>query len=67
MLSNLTPPTRPDPFARRMVIIALAIAALMLLWRTLPLIESLFVPEKGEIRTVTARGDLALDERTTIE
>ncbi|TXI21793.1 MAG: PDZ domain-containing protein [Nitrosomonas sp.] len=67
MLSNLTPPKRPDPFARRMVIIALTIAALMLLWRTLPLIESLFVPEKGEIRTVTARGDLALDERTTIE
>lgn len=39
----------------------------MLLWRTLPLIESFFTPENGEIRTVTARGDLALDERATIQ
>lgn len=67
MSSNLTPPTRPDLFVRRMVIIAIAIATLMLLWRTLPLIESLFVPESGKIRIVTARGELALDERTTIE
>ena len=39
----------------------------MLLWRTLPLIESLFVPGNGGIRAITARGDLALDERATIE
>lgn len=67
MFSNLTPPTQPDPFVRRMVIIALTTAVLMLLWRTLPLIESFFTPENGEIRTVTARGDLALDERATIQ
>ncbi len=67
MISNSPPSTRPDPFIRRMTIIALTIAALMLFWRTLPLIESLFAPEKGEIRTITARGDLALDERATIE
>jgi S1-C subfamily serine protease len=44
-----------------------AVAALILLWWSLPLIESLFTPHEGGVRTVTARGDLAADERTTIE
>ena len=67
MYSKSNPPTRQDPFVYRLIILALTIAALMLLWRALPLIESIFAPESGEIRTVTARGDLALDERATIE
>ena len=67
MYSKSNPPTRPDPFVYRLIILALTIAALMMLWRALPLIESIFAPESGEIRTVTARGDLALDERATIE
>lgn len=67
MYSKSNPPTRPDPFVYRLIILALTIAALMLLWRALPLIESIFAPESGGTRTVTARGDLALDERATIE
>jgi S1-C subfamily serine protease len=39
----------------------------MLLWRGLPLIESWFAPRDAAPRTVTARGELAADERATIE
>jgi S1-C subfamily serine protease len=38
----------------------------MLLWRMLPQIESWFAPTDSAPRTVTARGDLAADEQTTI-
>ncbi len=62
-----SPPASPDPFLRRLMTFTGAVAALILLWWSLPLIESLFTPHEGGIRTVTARGDLAADERTTIE
>ena len=39
----------------------------MLLWTLLPAIESLWVPSKGQLRSVTARVDLAADEKNTIE
>ncbi len=57
----------PDPFYRRLVAIVIMVAALMLLWTLLPAIESLWVPSKGQLRAVTARGDLAADEKNTIE
>ncbi|SDH48060.1 S1C family serine protease [Nitrosomonas sp. Nm132] len=62
-----SPPASPDPFLRRLMMFTGAVAALILLWWSLPLIESLFTPHEGGVRTVTARGDLAADERTTIE
>ncbi|SFM38042.1 S1C family serine protease [Nitrosomonas communis] len=64
-----TPPRPPgyDPFVRRLTALTLAIITLMLLWWSLPMIESLFTPEYSSVRTVTARGDLATDERATIE
>lgn len=57
----------PDPFLRRLSVIGLWLAALMLLWHFLPTIESWFAPNEGTSRTVTARGELAADEKATIE
>ncbi|CAH1386051.1 S1C family serine protease [Candidatus Nitrotoga sp. M5] len=57
----------PDPFYRRLVTISIMLATFMLLWTLLPAIESLWVPSEGQLRTVTARGDLAADEQSTIE
>lgn len=57
----------PDHFVRRWLVITTCIAALMLLWRFLPAIEAWFTPEQATERTVTPRGDLAQDEKATIE
>ena len=57
----------PDPFTRRLLFIALLVAALMALWRLMPAIESLWAPKSDGVRTVAARGDLAADEKATIE
>ncbi|MEW5890272.1 MAG: trypsin-like peptidase domain-containing protein [Pseudomonadota bacterium] len=57
----------PDPFLRRLSVLGLWVAALMLLWHFLPVVESWFAPREGALRTVTARGDLAADEQATIE
>lgn len=62
-----TPSPRPDPFIRRLTALTLAAIILILLWWSLPMIESLFTPHDSGVRTVTARGDLAADERATIE
>jgi S1-C subfamily serine protease len=61
-------PRRPqDPFPRRLLFIALLAVALMALWRLMPAIESLWTPKSDGVRTVAARGDLAADEKATIE
>ncbi|MEF8770516.1 MAG: trypsin-like peptidase domain-containing protein [Candidatus Accumulibacter phosphatis] len=57
----------PDRFLRRWLVITACIAALMLLWQFLPAIEAWFSPQQAAERTVTPRGDLAADERATIE
>lgn len=57
----------PDRFLRRWVVITACVAALMLLWQFLPAIEAWFSPGQAAERTVAPRGDLAADERTTIE
>ena len=62
------PARRPaDPFLHRLAALALWAAALMTLWHFLPTIASWFSPSDGTPRTVTARGDLAADEKATIE
>ncbi len=61
------PPPTPDRFLRRWLFITASFAALMLLWQFLPAIEAWFAPTEGTPRTVTARGDLAADEKATIE
>lgn len=57
----------PDRFLNRMRWILLLFAALLVLWQFLPWIESRLIRATGEPRAVTARGELAPDERTTIE
>lgn len=57
----------PDHFVRRWLVITACIAALMLLWQFLPAIEAWFAPDQAADRTVTPRGDLAQDEKATIE
>ena len=61
------PRPAPDPFIRRWLFITACIATLMLLWQFLPAIEAWFSPREAADRTVTARGDLAADEKATIE
>ncbi|MEN3374628.1 trypsin-like peptidase domain-containing protein [Dechloromonas sp. ZS-1] len=45
----------------------ITLAGLMVLWYLLPAIEAALVPDKAEPRTVVSRGELATDEKTTIE
>ena len=59
------PRPAPDPFIRRWLFITACIATLMLLWQFLPAIEAWFSPREAADRTVTARGDLAADEKAT--
>ncbi len=61
------PGAEPDRFLHRLSALGLWLVGLMLLWYFLPTIESWFSPIEGTPRTVTARGDLAADERATIE
>ena len=65
---NIDPYRRPpDPFYRHLVAIVIMVAALMLVWKLLPIIAYLWAPSEDQPRTVTARGDLAADEKSTIE
>ena len=57
----------PDQFVRRWLFITACVAALMLFWQFLPAIEAWFSPREAAERTVTPRGDLAADEKATIE
>jgi S1-C subfamily serine protease len=56
-----------DNFLARLFWITLAAALLILFARYLPLLESSLAPSDAQQRTVTARGDLAADEKSTIE
>ncbi len=55
-----------DRFVQRWLFITACAAALMLLWHFLPTIESTLAPRQAAERTVTPRGELAADERSTI-
>lgn len=57
----------PDRFLTRLFWSTLAGILLLLIWRQAPLLEAWFSPKQAEPRTVTARGDLAADEKATIE
>jgi S1-C subfamily serine protease len=57
-----------DRFLSRLFWLTLAAGLLILLWRGVPDIESWFAPKPDATpRTVAARGDLASDEKSTIE
>ncbi|GAA0833243.1 MULTISPECIES: S1C family serine protease [Betaproteobacteria] len=57
----------PNQFVRRWLIMTACVAALMLLWQFLPAIEAWLSPHEAAERTITPRGDLAADEKSTIE
>ncbi|WP_456383814.1 S1C family serine protease [Hydrogenimonas sp.] len=56
-----------DRYFRRLFATVAAAALLMTLWQALPFLEILLVTQNAEPRPVTPRGDLAADERATIE
>jgi len=57
----------PDPIVRRMLVLGAICASLILLWKVTPIFEDLIAPQEAPARTITARGDLAADEKNTIE
>ena len=55
-----------DRFYRYVAVTFVAMATLMILWRSLPLLESYFITLEAKPRPVTPRGDLADWEKTNI-
>lgn len=56
-----------DVADRRLRLGVLLVVAILLLWYGVPWLTSLWIRFEAEPRAVTPRGDLALDEQTTIE
>ena len=56
-----------DPFRFRVLWVTLTAAALLLLWQALPSLERRILGVAATPRVVTPRGDLADDEKTTME
>ncbi|MCM8596909.1 S1C family serine protease [Accumulibacter sp.] len=54
-------------FLPRVTSLLVAGLLLIVLWRSWPLFEGWFAPQQAEPRVVTARGDIAADEKATIE
>ena len=57
----------PDRFLSRLFWIVFAAALLILLWNGSSQVETWFASKEGTARTIVARGDLAADEKATIE
>ena len=57
---------RSDSFFLRLAAITAAALLLITIWQSLPLIEAELLGRNAEPRAITARGDLAADEETTI-
>jgi len=72
LMTDQIPPRRgmneqPDRLLNRMRWVFLLFAIVLVLWQFLPWIEQRLVALTTEPRAVTARGELAADERATIE
>ena len=59
--------SQPDPVLRRLRWITWTIVLLLVLWQFLPWIERYLIGLSTEPRAITARGELAADERATID
>ena len=59
--------TETTPLLRALRWILWSVVALFVLWYLLPVLQRYFIGMTAEPRPVTARGELAADERTTIE
>lgn len=57
----------PDPFLRRLAWLTAAVLIVLIVWYALPSIERAIVGVEATARVVTPRGDLASDEKATIE
>lgn len=53
-----------DPFVKRVLVVGAVAAVLLTVWNWRPVPSA---PEPAPVRTVAARGDLAADEKSTIE
>src|SRR5690625_3721778 len=58
---------RPSRFAAQLLFIVLAAILVSVIWQSIPLIQAELLGRRAEPREVLARGDLAADERATIE
>jgi len=58
---------QPDPVLRRLHWITWTLVLLLLLWQFLPWIDRYLISLNTEPRAITARGELAGDERATID
>ncbi len=56
-----------ERFIRRLFAISFAVMTLMLFWQALPWVGEFILSQQAEPRPVTPRGDLAEDEKATIE
>ena len=63
----MSPIQPPDAAKRRLLLEAVLVLGMLLVWYGLPWLASLRLGREAEPRAVTPRGDLATDERTTIE
>ncbi|SFP77917.1 S1C family serine protease [Hydrogenimonas thermophila] len=54
-------------YFKRLFALTLSILFLMTAWQMLPLIQELIIMQNAQPRAITPRGDLAEDEKTTIE
>lgn len=57
----------PDQFARRLRWLTIAVITVLFAWHALSWADRAFQKESATPRAVTARGDLAADEKSTIE
>ena len=60
-------PSGRDRFPFKLAWLTAALLLLVALWRYLPLVETVSGAERAAPRSVTLRGDLAADEKSTIE
>ncbi len=58
---------REDTFLHRLFWITVAVVAVLLIWQLLPWIERTLIGPTAQPRPITPRGDLAEDEKATIE
>jgi len=56
-----------DPFLRRLLWLTIALITVLFAWHALSWADRAFQKESAAPRSVTARGDLAADEKSTIE
>ena len=60
-------PTHPDPALQRLRWLLWTFVLLVVIWQLMPWLRGVLIGASSEPRAITARGELAADERATIE